>query len=316
MNTHSAWVAANSRPRSDEPAWKSSGVRCGEGSERCGPRDLVIRAGVVDGVDSGGVGVAAARGVAEHRVLLPASLPELVGDLQVLLGAGVALVVGRQSAEAEVGPRVGQVGGHDVPGDPAAGDVIQRRDLAGEGEGRHLQHRAGEGEAQVLGRRRHGRDQRHGIVGRDLHRLDDRGLRPGAIEVVGADHVREEERIEAAALKQPGELDPGLDPVELALARVVPHPEAVLDVGDAVHRERVEVDAFAHRRPAPKLRPRASMARPRPLRKAVRAPCYDGCTRGESFARAGEAGRKGERGRRWPKIAERTGRWASTARWC
>ena len=37
MKTHSAWVAANSRPRSDEPAWKRSGVRCGEGSERCGP---------------------------------------------------------------------------------------------------------------------------------------------------------------------------------------------------------------------------------------------------------------------------------------
>ena len=34
MNMHSAWVAANSRPRSDEPAWKSSGVRWGEGSER------------------------------------------------------------------------------------------------------------------------------------------------------------------------------------------------------------------------------------------------------------------------------------------
>ena len=37
MKTHSAWAAANSRPRSDEPAWKSSGVRCGEGSARCGP---------------------------------------------------------------------------------------------------------------------------------------------------------------------------------------------------------------------------------------------------------------------------------------
>ena len=37
MKIASAFRAANSRPRSEEPAWNSTGVRCGEGSERCGP---------------------------------------------------------------------------------------------------------------------------------------------------------------------------------------------------------------------------------------------------------------------------------------
>ena len=34
MKTHSACVAANSRPRLDEPAWYSTGVRCSDGSDR------------------------------------------------------------------------------------------------------------------------------------------------------------------------------------------------------------------------------------------------------------------------------------------
>ncbi len=34
MNTHSACCAANCRPRGEVPAWYSTGVRCGEGSER------------------------------------------------------------------------------------------------------------------------------------------------------------------------------------------------------------------------------------------------------------------------------------------
>ena len=40
MNTHSAWRAANARPRSEEPAWNRTGVRCGDGSTV--PADLVV----------------------------------------------------------------------------------------------------------------------------------------------------------------------------------------------------------------------------------------------------------------------------------
>ena len=34
MNTHSACRPANARPRLEAPAWYSTGVRCGEGSQR------------------------------------------------------------------------------------------------------------------------------------------------------------------------------------------------------------------------------------------------------------------------------------------
>ncbi|SAL36585.1 hypothetical protein AWB73_03607 [Caballeronia turbans] len=33
-NTHSACRTANAWPRPDDPAWNSTGVRCGEGSQR------------------------------------------------------------------------------------------------------------------------------------------------------------------------------------------------------------------------------------------------------------------------------------------
>ena len=38
--TASAWVAANARPRFDAPAWYSTGVRCGDGSDRWMPGTL------------------------------------------------------------------------------------------------------------------------------------------------------------------------------------------------------------------------------------------------------------------------------------
>ncbi|MNG18301.1 hypothetical protein D3C84_1023550 [compost metagenome] len=34
MNTHSACSPAKRRPRAEEPAWNSTGVRCGDGSQR------------------------------------------------------------------------------------------------------------------------------------------------------------------------------------------------------------------------------------------------------------------------------------------
>ncbi len=34
MNTHSACCPANCKPRSELPAWNSTGVRCGDGSQR------------------------------------------------------------------------------------------------------------------------------------------------------------------------------------------------------------------------------------------------------------------------------------------
>ena len=37
MKTPSACLAAKARPADEVPAWKSTGVRCGDGKLRCGP---------------------------------------------------------------------------------------------------------------------------------------------------------------------------------------------------------------------------------------------------------------------------------------
>jgi hypothetical protein len=43
MNSASACLPANARPVGDMPAWNSSGVRCGDGSDRCGPSELPVQ---------------------------------------------------------------------------------------------------------------------------------------------------------------------------------------------------------------------------------------------------------------------------------
>ena len=95
MKIASALRAANSRPCSEEPAWNSTGVRCGEGSDRCGPTTSGRTPDVVDVVDLRRVGVDAALEVADHGVVLPAALEQLVEHRDVLLGAPVAIVVRR-----------------------------------------------------------------------------------------------------------------------------------------------------------------------------------------------------------------------------
>ena len=52
-----------------------------------------------------------------------------------------------------------------------------------------------------------------------------------------------EERVELAPLEQLGELDPGVQIGVVDRARIGPRPLAVVDMGDAVHREGVEAEA-------------------------------------------------------------------------
>ena len=48
----------------------------------------------------------------------------------------------------------------------------------------------------------------------------------------------------------PGQVDPGLEPVELKLASIGARPQPMLNVRDAIHRERVQVYALpGHSKP-------------------------------------------------------------------
>jgi hypothetical protein len=67
-------------------------------------------------------------------VRVPA-VPQARGHLQVLLSAGVAPIVVGQRGKAEVVRRAFQGTRHDVPADPAAGDLVEGGELASHVEG-------------------------------------------------------------------------------------------------------------------------------------------------------------------------------------
>lgn len=96
------------------------------------------------------------------------------------------------------------------------------------------------------GRRRHRRDEEHGVVHGDLGGARHGRLAGPAEYVIHAHHVGEEQRVEEAALEQLRELDPGLEiRVRLHLvAWLRPEPGRLMD--DTVHVKRVADDALGH----------------------------------------------------------------------
>jgi hypothetical protein len=82
--------------------------------------------------------------------------PFLADDVQILAGAGVALVLGQ--VVAVLGQLVVRAAGDDVHGNAAAGELVQRGQLAGRDCGGGEAGAVGDHEAQALGYRRGMRD--------------------------------------------------------------------------------------------------------------------------------------------------------------
>ena len=152
--------------------------------------------------------------------------------------------LGRQTHAAR---RAVEIAGHDVPADPASGQVVERRHAAGEQIGRFVGQIGGDAETDVFGDGCHDRYDHHRVVDRDLHGVDDRRGRAAAVDVVDADDIGQEDSVELAAFRQARQILPVLDRVVLgrAIARMSPH--AVLDMADAVHVESIQADFFCHR---------------------------------------------------------------------
>jgi hypothetical protein len=231
---------------------------------------------VRDVPDLGRIGVDAARAVLDHGIVRPTVLPQAVAQAAVLVGHRVALVVLRQTGQTEAARGAVEIRGHDVPRDPATGQVVERADEAREDVGVVLQHRTGETEAEVFGHRGHRRDQEHRIVDRDLRRRSHRRVAAAAVDVVAADHVGQEHGVEATLLDQPRETRPLREIGVVDHAIVRPHPQTWRLVHDAVHVERVEDHARAGReahRAIPRDRRRARLTPPgwraRPARAAA-----------------------------------------------
>ena len=124
-------------------------MRCGDGSARCRrPRGNAFL--VPDPMHLARIGIKAARAVAQNRVVLPAAFPELVHHLHIFFGSVVALVVLDLLRQAHAARRAVEIAGDDVPADPPAGEMVQRRHAAGEEIGRLIGEVGGHAEADCF----------------------------------------------------------------------------------------------------------------------------------------------------------------------
>ncbi len=180
--------------------------------------------------------------VPAHGRVVPASLPELVEHFEILVGVVVAPVMGRQAAAALAAMGAVEIAGDDVPADAAAGQVIEGREAPGEGIGRLGMDVDRHAEAEMLGHRRHGGNQQARIVDRELHRLPGGDGDAAAVDVVDAADVGDEQAVEQAALQQLRLVGPVPEGVVRGRPVARMGPQAVVDVADAVHGERVQPD--------------------------------------------------------------------------
>ena len=184
--------------------------------------------------------------VAHHRVVLPASFPQLVHDLHVFVGDVVAMVVRVLRVHPHPLGRAVEVAGHDVPSDPPARQMVQRRHPAREWIRRLERERAGHAKSEMLGDLRHRRNHQHGVVDRHLDALANRGIDVAAVDVVDPEHVGDKQAVEAAALKNPREPGPVFQAGVVARAIARMRPQARRLMHHAVHIERVETNFFGH----------------------------------------------------------------------
>src|SRR6187402_1983273 len=109
------------------PARRSAGLvqhRCSLRrwlAEVDGVVDAIVRALMIDAMNLAGIREDAALAVAQHRVVLPASFPELVDHLHIFVGDLVAVVVPGLLVLASPARGAVEIAGDDVPADPTLG---------------------------------------------------------------------------------------------------------------------------------------------------------------------------------------------------
>jgi hypothetical protein len=127
--TASACRAAKARPRSEAPAWNSTGAPLLARRDVERPLDVEEPSVVVDRLDPVGVRVPAAGAVDHDRLRRPAR-PETPDDVDELLGTGVPVLVTGDGGLAEVPLTL--AGRHDVPPGSAAGHEVESAERPGE----------------------------------------------------------------------------------------------------------------------------------------------------------------------------------------
>ncbi|KGD50980.1 hypothetical protein DP43_5012 [Burkholderia pseudomallei] len=232
--------------------------------------DRVIRSVVAHAAHLVGPREHARGAVADHGVVVPAPLPELVDHFHVVVGARVAVVVPDLPREPHAARGAVEIARHDVPADAAFRQVIEGRHPPCEQVRRLVRQVRGHAEAEVLRHLRHRRHEQQRIVDGHLHRFAQREIGAAAVHVVDADDIREKDPVELAALERAREIGPVVEIGVLrgAVARV--GPQAVIDMADAIHVERVQQDLFVRHRARLRFHHAIAYSRPNASSSACR----------------------------------------------
>ena len=192
-------------PRPDDPAWSSTGRRCGERGHGERPADVEPLALVAELVDLARVGEVAGLTVEHEGVVVP-RVPQAARRLEELVGPVVALVVAQVGLHAVVLRLAVVHRGDDVPGGAATGEVVERGEGPGDVERRVVRRRVRGAETDRAGgagdQAEHDAQVELHRAGAPPHRLGDRP----AVDAGHGEAVVEEHHVEAALFEDPPEL--------------------------------------------------------------------------------------------------------------
>ncbi|MNE03856.1 hypothetical protein D3C87_948930 [compost metagenome] len=209
-------------------------------------RHLEIFALVADLVNLGGIGEDAPVTVAQHRAFFPASLEKLVEHFDIFGGDFVAVIVTAQAALADILRTAFQIGGHDIPADPAFGVVIGGRESARKCVGMFERGGSRNADAQMFRRQRNGGGKLQRIIDRYLRRLMKGVIVRPFVDVVIAYDVGDEDAVEHATFQRSGQILPIIEILVFPgfIAWMRPKPGRL--VANAIHVEGIEADGLAH----------------------------------------------------------------------
>jgi hypothetical protein len=146
--------------------------------------------------------------VAHDRAIFPTAFPQLVHNRHVLVADLVADVVPGLVDTTDAAGCAVEISSDDIPSDAPVGEVVQARHAAGERIGRLEGQGAGNAEAEMLCHHCHRRHQQARVVDWDLRTVAQRGVEISAVDIVDAQHIRNEQPVKFATFQDPRDVGP------------------------------------------------------------------------------------------------------------
>ena len=163
---------------------------------------------MIDLADFIGIGVATIGFILHQCIILPAAFPQLVGDIEKLIGLIVAAIVRQQLLLAHGTRGAIEITGDDVPAEAPFGQMIERRKAARERIWRFITQVGGDAKTQMLRYAGHAGNQHQRIVHRQLNRLFGGQANALLIDVIHAENIGDKQPIKQPALQQARQIQP------------------------------------------------------------------------------------------------------------